>query len=221
MNGNAPELDAAETPEEIGLPLYSCEYAMNGDFFSEFSAVSYIKAKIFIIIFTVLNILFSLFNIIVGNYNTAAGYSVIITFLMYIMYFRIKKGVQLSYKRSLFSYGNDAKTTTELFEDKILSTFSKNEKKFFYYQISGLFETGNLILLRLQFNLYLAVDKNSLNADPQAVKEFLIQKCPAVKKKKFTDCSNSRRLSLIFLMISTAASAAALLVCLLFIKNSI
>ena len=191
------------------------------NFFAEFAAVSYVKIKNFIIIFTAFDILFCLLNIFDGDYNQAAGYSAFLTFLMFILYFSIKKGIQLNYKRSLFSYGNDNRTTTALYDDKILATFGKNEKEFFYHQVSGFFETGNLILLRLKYNMFLALDKSALNADPQAVKAFLIQKCPMVKKKKFTDCSNNHRLLFIFLMISFATAAAAIIVWLLSLNGGI
>lgn len=221
MNENAPEISNAEVPEETKEPIYTCEYTMNMNFFAEFAAVSYVKIKNFIIIFTAFDILFCLLSIFDGSYDIAAGYSAFLTFLMFILYFSIKKGIQLNYKRSLFSYGNDNRTTTALYDDKILTTFGKNEKEFFYHQVSGFFETGNLILLRLKYNMFLALDKSGLYADPQAVKAFLIQKCPMVKKKKFTDCSNNRRLSFIFLMISAATSAAAIIVWLLSLNGSI
>lgn len=221
MNENAPEISGAEAPEETKKPLYTCEYTMDMNFFAEFAAVSYVKIKNFIIIFTAFDILFCLLNIFDGDYNQAAGYSAFLTFLMFILYFSIKKGIQLNYKRSLFSYGNDNRTTTALYDDKILATFGKNEKEFFYHQVSGFFETGSLILLRLKYNMFLALDKSALNADPQVVKAFLIQKCPMVKKKKFTDCSNSHRLLFIFLMISFATAAAAITVWLLSLNGGI
>ena len=221
MNENAPEISGAEAPEETKKPLYTCEYTMDMNFFAEFAAVSYVKIKNFIIIFTAFDILFCLLNIFDGDYNQAAGYSAFLTFLMFILYFSIKKGIQLNYKRSLFSYGNDNRTTTALYDDKILATFGKNEKEFFYHQVSGFFETGSLILLRLKYNMFLALDKSALNADPQAVKAFLIQKCPMVKKKKFTDCSNNHRLSFIFLMMSLATAAAAIIVWLLSLNGGI
>ena len=97
----------------------------------------------------------------------------------------------------------------------------KNKREFFYFQINGLFETDNLLLMRLQYNLYLDLNKIALNADPQAVKAFLIQKCPMVKKKKFIDCSNSRRLSFIFLLISTAYTISVALICIIFTFSGI
>lgn len=221
MNENAPEISGAEAPEETKKPIYTCEYTMDMNFFAEFAAVSYVKIKNFIIIFTAFDILFCLLNIFDGDYNQAAGYSAFLTFLMFILYFSIKKGIQLNYKRSLFSYGNDNRTTTALYDDKILATFGKNEKEFFYHQVSGFFETESLILLRLKYNMFLALDKSGLNADPQAVKAFLIQKCPMVKKKKFTDCSNNHRLLFIFLMISFATAAAAIIVWLLSLNGGI
>ena len=221
MNENAPEISGAEAPEETKKPIYTCEYTMDMNFFAEFAAVSYVKIKNFIIIFTAFDILFCLLNIFDGDYNLAAGYSAFLTFLMFILYFSIKKGIQLNYKRSLFSYGNDNRTTTALYDDKILATFGKNEKEFFYHQVSGFFETGSLILLRLKYNMFLALDKSALNADPQAVKAFLIQQCPMVKKKKFTDCSNNHRLLFIFLMISLATAAASIIVWLLSLNGGI
>ena len=221
MNENAPEISGAEAPEETKKPLYTCEYTMDMNFFAEFADSSYIIAKKLIIIFTVLNILYCLLNIFGGSYTSAAEYSSIVSFLIFVLYFSTKKGASLTYKRNLFSYGNETRTTSAFYDDKILATFGKNEKEFFYHQVSGFFETGSLILLRLKYNMFLALDKSALNADPQVVKAFLIQKCPMVKKKKFTDCSNNHRLSFIFLMISLATAAAAIIVWLLSLNGGI
>ena len=221
MNENAREISGAEAPEETKKPIYTCESTLDEILFSEFSEVSYSKVKNFNIIFTVINILYCLVNLIYGNYDTTAGYSVFFTILMYVMYFNIKNVAKINFQRTMLSYGSEHRQITELYEDKILSSFGKNKREFFYFQINGLFETDNLILMRLQYNLYLELNKIALNADPQVVKAFLIQKCPMVKKKKFTDCSNSRRLSFIFLLISTAYTISVSLICILFTFSGI
>lgn len=221
MNENAPELNGSEIPEEIKTPLYTSESTFDESLFSEFSEVSYSKVKNFTIIFTIVNILYCLVNLIDRNYDTTAGYSVFFTVLMYVMYFNIKNAAKINFQRTMLSYGSEHRQITELYEDKILSSFGKNKREFFYFQINGLFETDNLLLMRLQYNLYLDLNKIALNADPQAVKAFLIQKCPMVKKKKFIDCSNSRRLSFIFLLISTAYTISVALICIIFTFSGI
>lgn len=58
----------------------------------------------------------------------------------------------------------------------------------------------------MQHNLYILIEKNSLNASVDEVKSFLIEKCTLVKKKKFVDTFNAKKWSLIFLIAMIVVS---------------
>lgn len=69
------------------------------------------------------------------------------------------------------------------FEDKIVSHVDELKREYFYHQITKFFETKNFILLHLQHNLHVTIEKNNLNASVDEVKAFLMNKCTLVKKK--------------------------------------
>ena len=62
--------------------------------------------------------------------------------------------------------------------------------------------------------MYITVEKSSFNANIDDVKKFFIDKCVNVKKKKFVNCVNDEKWSIIFLIvfiIETVGGVAAYL----------
>ena len=55
-------------------------------------------------------------------------------------------------------------------------------------------------MLHLQHNLHITIEKSSLNADVDEVKAFVIDKCNNVKKKKFVNCVNDEKWSIVFMI---------------------
>ena len=100
----------------------------------------------------------------------------------------------------------------ELFEDKIVSHTDELKREYCYHQITKFFETKNFILLHLKYSLYIAIEKNNLNASVDEVKSFLMEKCTFVKKKKFIDCSNDKKWSLALLIALVVISVIGIVV---------
>jgi len=184
---------------EEKIAIYTSKMLMSRDLFYDFSSVIYRRTKNLYLIFLCLVACLVVVNILDGNYDSVK-ISILISFLMGLTYFRANKAIKINYERSLISAGKENVLNYELFEDKIVSHVDELKREYFYHQITKFFETKNFILLHLQHNLYITINKNSLNANVDEVKAFLIGKCTRVKKKKFIDCSNDKKWSLIFLI---------------------
>ena len=112
---------------------------------------------------------------------------------MILIYFRTRKSINIGYERMVISEGKEMTLNYELFEDKIVSHVDELKREYFYHQITKFFETKNFILLHLQHNLHITIEKNNLNASVDEVKAFLMNKCTPVKKKKFINCANDKK----------------------------
>ena len=131
---------------------------------------------------------------------------------MLLTYFRTKKSIKINYERNLISAGKESTLNYELFEDKIVSHVDELKREYFYHQITKFFETKNFILLHLQHNLYITIEKNNLNAGVDEVKAFLTSKCALVKKEEFINCANDKRWSLVFLIAQIVVSVIGMIV---------
>lgn len=186
--------------EQEKSPVYSSEFLMNKERFYDFCSVSYNRTKKVFLVFFCLSTCLIVTNLLVGNYDDVVVFGPIISFLMLLTYFRTKKAIKINYERNLLSAGKESTLKNELFEDKIVSHVDELKREYFYHQITRFFETRHFILLHLQHNLHVTIDKSSLNADVDEVKAFLMSKCTLVKKNKFINCANDKKWSLAFLM---------------------
>jgi hypothetical protein len=186
--------------EEIKSPIYSSKFLMNKDLYYDFCSVSYNRTKrIFLIFFCLVAYLIGI-NLLIGNYDIVLGFGPFISFLMILIYFRTRKSIKIGYERMVISEGKEITPIYELFEDRIVFHNDEHKKTYFYNQIIKCSETKNFLLLHLQHNLLITIEKNNINASVDEVKEFLLNKCSLIKKKKFTNCSNDKKWSVIFLI---------------------
>lgn len=207
--------------EEIKSPIYISKFLMTKDLFYDFCSVSYNRTKkIFLIFFCLVTCLIGI-NVLVGNYDVAVGFGPFISFLMILIYFRTKKSIKISYERNLISAGKESTLSYELFDDKIVAHVDELKREYFYHQITKFFETKNFILLHLQHNLHVTIEKNNLNISVDEVKGFLMNKCTIVKKKKFINCINDEKWSLAFLIALIVVSIVGMIVGLVLKTNSI
>ena len=205
---------------EVKSPIYSSKFLMNKELFYDFCSVSYNRTKkMFFIFFCLVAYLIGI-NLLVGNYDIVVGFGPFISFLMLLTYFRTKKSIKINYERNLISAGKESTLNYELFEDKIVSHVDELKREYFYFQITSFFETKNFILLHLQHNLHITIEKNNLNACVDEVKAFLMNKCTLVKKKRFVNCSNDQKWSLVFLTSLTIVSVIGLVIALV-LKQSV
>ena len=207
--------------EEIKSPVYSSTFLMNKDLHYDFCSVSYNRTKkLFFIFFCLVAYLIGI-NLLMGNYDIVLGYGPFISFLMILIYFRTRKSIKIGYERMVISEGKEVTLNYELFEDKVISHNDELKREYFYHQITKFFETKNFILLHLQHNLYVTIEKNNLNASVDEVKSFLMNKCTLVKKKKFINCANDKKWSLVFLIALIVVSVIGTVVGLVLKINSI
>ncbi len=197
--------------EEAKAPIYSSKFLMNKELHYDFYSVSYNGTKkVFLFFFCLVTYLICI-NLFVGNYDIVIGFGPFISFLMLLTYFRTKKSIKITYERNLISAGKESTLNCELFEDKIVSHFDELKREYFYHQITKLFETRSFILLHLQHNLYVTIEKNNLNASVDEVKAFLMSKCTLVKKKRFISCANDKSWSFAFLVALIVVSVAGII----------
>lgn len=213
MNEN--NVNASIENEEVRKAIYSSKFLMNKDLFYDFNLISYNKIKKILLVFLCFTVFEIVVNILVGNYDIVA-LCLFISLLMLLMYFQTKKAIKTNYERNLISAGKESTLHYELFEDKIVSHVDELKREYFYHQITKFFETKNFILLHLQHNLHITLEKNNLNASVDEVKSFLVNKCTLVKKKKFINCSNDKKLSLAFLILLIGVSVIGTVIALVF-----
>ena len=198
MNENNANINVEN--KEVKSPIYSSKFLMNKELFYDFNLVTYNKIKKYILFCLCFSAFAIITNMLVGNYDII-GSTLFITLLALLVYCVNNKNIRVGYERTLLSEGVKKPTHgDELLEDRIISNIDELKREFFYFQVTGLFETDNFLLLHLKHNLFIVLNKSSLNASVDEVKAFLIKKCLQVKKKKFINCSNDKKLALSFLV---------------------
>ena len=207
--------------EEVKKPIYSSRFLMNKDLYYDFCSVSYNRTKKVFLTFLCLVACLIGINLLIGNYDIVLGFGPFISFLMILIYFRTKKAIKIGYERNLISAGKESTLNYELFEDKIVSYVDELKREYFYHQITKFFETKDFILLHLQHNLHITIEKNNLSASVDDVKAFLTNKCTLVKKKKFINCANDKKWSLVFLIALIVVSVIGTVIGLVLKINSI
>lgn len=145
--------------EEVKIPIYSSKFLMNKELFYDFCSVSYNRTKkIFLIFFCLVAYLIGI-NLLIGNYDIVIVVGPFMSFLMALIYFRTEKSIKTNYERNLISAGKESTLNYELFDDKIILHVDELKREYFYHQITKFFETKNFILLHLQHNLHITIEK--------------------------------------------------------------
>ncbi len=221
MNENNINTNTENENEEVKNAIYSSKFLMSKALHYDFCSVGYHRVKNVNLFSLCLAVYLIGMNLLMGNYDMFFGFGLFVSFASIFMYFQTKKLIKISYERGLISAGKECTLNYELFDDKIVSCVDEVKREYFYHQITKLFETKNFILLHLQHNLYITIEKSSLSASVDEVKNFLINKCTLVKKKKFINCSNDKKWSLIFLIAIIAVSIIGTVVYLVLKMNTI
>ena len=182
-------------------PIYSSEHLMSKEMVKDFCSVDFRRIKIKFIIFFFVILLYFALNIVFHIFGWLTWLTAFLVAIINAMaYFRLKRAVKVSYERSLISEGKEVLLKHEFFEDKIVLYKEETKREIFYHQVTKLFETKRFIMLHLQHNLHITIEKSSLNADVEEVKAFVINKCDNVKKKKFINCVNDEKWSIVFMI---------------------
>ena len=210
MNDNNVDVEN----EEVTKLICSSKFLMSKDLYYDFCSVSYNRTKKVFLIFLCLVAYLIGINLLIGNYDTVLWFCPLISFLTILIYFRTKKAIKTGYERMIISEGKEATLNCELFGEKVILHNDELEREYFYHQVTKFFETKNFILLHLQHNLHVTIEKNNLTASVDEVKAFLMNKCPLVKKKKFINCVNDKKWSLVFLIALNVVSVFGMIVAL-------
>lgn len=185
--------------EEVKNAIYSSSYITNRDFFHAFSSINYNRIKKMFLVGFCIIILDAIFNISDRGYDIE-GISIIIPICLFVVYLKTNSLVKQNYERYCFSAGKESVANELLYEDRIVSSMDGQKREYYYHQITQFFESKNLLLLHLKHQLYIIINKETLNADVDEVKAFLIEKCSKARNKKFINCSNDQSWCLILLI---------------------
>lgn len=182
-------------------PIYSSEHLMSKEMIKDFCSVDFRRTKITFIIFFFVILIYVALNIVFNIFGWLIWLTAIMVAVINAMaYFRLKRAIKASYEKALISEGKEVLLKFGLFDDKIVLHREDAKREYFYHQVTKLFETKSFIMLHLQHNLHITIEKSSLNADVEEVKAFVINKCNNVKKKKFVNCVNDEKWSIVFMI---------------------
>ena len=188
---------------EVKGSIYSSNYTMSKEMVKDFCSTDFHKLRnlyiLFICIFTFYLVATFFMKPFEDVLVIMTGF--ILALLMVCNYIKFKKGYKVSYERALVSNGKEVTVNYDFFDDKIVSYAENLERELSYNDVTKFFETKHFLMLHIKHNLFVTVEKNSLDANVDEVKKFFIDKCVNVKKKKFVNCVNDEKWSIILLIV--------------------
>ena len=166
---------------------FSSKYILDYKTYKEFSN-GYIATRksSMITLFVVLVLL--ILCIIYRNYETVITFGVI--FAIFAFLIKVTGRNKLQYKRyKSLNNNEDVEANIKIGKEKIISTSKKGDiSSYEFSQITGIIETKNLLVLKLEYNMGIIINKNNLEG---GTKEDLIYYlyfvCINLKKKKVTN----------------------------------
>ncbi len=196
---------------------FSTKYTLDYKTYKEFSN-GYIATKksSIITLFVVLALL--VLCIILRDYETVITFGVI--FLIFAFLIKVTGRNKLQYKRyKSLNNNEDLETNIKIGKEKIISTSEKGDTASYEFsQIIGIIETKNLLILKLEYNMGIIINKNNLEGGTkEELIDYLFSVCNNLKKKKVT---NSKRWLIVRRVIFVLFAMAFLLSIALSIINS-
>ena len=169
---------------------FSSKYTLDYKIYKEFSN-GYIATKksSMITLFVVLVLL--ILCIIYRNYETVIIFGVI--FAIFAFLIKVTGRNKLQYKRyKSLNNNEDVEANIKIGKEKIISTSRKGDTSSYEFsQIIGIIETKNLLVLKLEYNMGIIINKNNLEGGTkEELIDYLFSVCNNLKKKKVT---NSKR----------------------------
>lgn len=169
---------------------FSSNYTLDYKTYKEFSN-GYIATRksSMITLFVVLVLL--ILCIIYRNYETVITFGVI--FAIFAFLIKVTGRNKLQYKRyKSLNNNEDVEANIKIGKEKIISTSRKGDTSSYEFsQIIGIIETKNLLVLKLEYNMGIIINKNNLEGGTkEELMDYLFSVCNNLKKKKVT---NSKR----------------------------
>ena len=169
---------------------FSSKYTLDYKTYKEFSS-GYIATRrsSMITLFVVLVLL--ILCIIYRNYEIVITFGVI--FAIFAFLIKVTGRNKLQYKRyKSLNNNEDVEANIKIGKEKIISTSKKGDTSSYEFsQIIGIIETKNLLVLKLEYNMGIIINKNNLEGGTkEELIDYLFSVCNNLKKKKVT---NSKR----------------------------
>lgn len=194
-------------------PVYSSNHIMSKEMVYDFCSVDFNRTKkVFILNLFLVLALFVLNHINRYDNIIFCFGAMVLSIFMVCTYFNVKRSIKIGYERTLLKEGKEVTVSYELFDDRIVLRKEEIVKEISYEQVTKFFETKKFIMLHLQHNVHITIEKNSLNANVDELKAFAAEKCTNVKNKKFINCANDKKWSialLVAIIVVTVAGTAA------------
>ena len=190
-------------------PVYSSKHIMSKEMVYDFCSVDFNRTKkIFI-----LNLCLVLALLVMNHINRYDNMifcfgAMVLSIFMVGTFFNVKRSIKIGYERVLLNEGKEVTVCYELFDDSIVMRKEENVKEISYEKVTKFFETKKFIMLHLQHNMHITIEKSSLNGNIDEVKAFVVDKCTNVKNKKFVNCANDEKWSIALLIAIIAVTAA-------------
>lgn len=166
---------------------FSSNYTLDYKTYKEFSN-GYIATRksSMITLFVVLVLL--ILCIIYRNYETVITFGVI--FAIFAFLIKVTGRNKLQYKRyKSLNNNEDVEANIKIGKEKIISTSKKGDTSSYEFsQIIGIIETKNLLVLKLEYNMGIIINKNNLEGGTKEdLINYLYFVCNNLKKKKVTN----------------------------------
>ena len=140
---------------------FSSKYTLDYKKYKEFSN-GYIATRksSMITLFVVLVLL--ILCIIYRNYETVITFGVVFTIFAFLI--KVTGRNKLQYKRyKSLNNNEDVEANIKIGKEKIISTSKKGDTSSYEFsQIIGIIETKNLLVLKLEYNMGIIINKNNL-----------------------------------------------------------
>jgi len=125
------------------------------------------------------------------------------------------RGGGIQFKRSLMLNGGKPTNDSVYFCDDAIYTLeqeSGNKATLRYDTVRIVYESENMYLLGIKYNMFLMVHKEGLTVSREEFGQFLYEKCPKLRRKKVRKCRTGRIIN----CIKWVAILLSLIVCLFF-----
>lgn len=188
---------------------FSSKYTLDYKTYKEFSSGYIATRKSSIITLFVVLVLLVL-CIIYRNYETVITFGVI--FAIFAFLIKVTGRNKLQYKRyKSLNNNEDVEANIKIGKEKIISTSKKGDTSSYEFsQIIGIIETKNLLVLKLEYNMGIIINKNNLEGGTKGeLIDYLYSVCNNLKKKKVTNSKGLlvlRRVMFVLLAITVILS---------------
>ena len=186
-------LDEDTCQKEETNVVYCSDFSMSKELYYDFGLVGYQRFKKSFAAVLICFAVAATGGFLSHSYELILASGVMAVLVMALGYIKACRSVKIGWERSLIPSGEAMKVKNELGEEKIFAYWVENRQEISYDQVAELRETNSFLLLHLKHGVHITLEKKSLNADVNAVKAFLLDKCTKIKKKRFVNCSCARK----------------------------